>query len=95
MLVGGILLVLLLAIAPLTVTPQTRVRVAVGAIHAYQGSVSHYFNLTGIRCRFQPTCSQYAELAIAKYGVRRGVWMSARRLLRCNPMTPAGTVDLP
>ena len=37
------------------------------------------------RCRFSPTCSQYALEAIEKYGSLKGSWLAARRLLRCNP----------
>lgn len=37
------------------------------------------------RCRFTPTCSAYAMEAIEKYGVLRGSWLAAKRLLRCNP----------
>jgi len=49
----------------------------------------------GIRCRFQPTCSRYAEEAIKKYGVLDGSLKAGRRLLRCSPLTPMGTIDLP
>ena len=37
------------------------------------------------RCRFSPTCSQYALEAIEKYGALRGGWLALKRLLRCNP----------
>lgn len=36
-------------------------------------------------CRFMPTCSAYALEAIEKYGAVKGGWLSAKRLLRCNP----------
>jgi len=36
-------------------------------------------------CRFTPTCSQYAQEAITKYGALKGGWLALRRLLRCNP----------
>jgi putative membrane protein insertion efficiency factor len=49
----------------------------------------------GIRCRFQPTCSRYAEEAIKKYGVFDGSLKAGRRLLRCTPLTPMGTIDPP
>lgn len=45
-------------------------------------------------CRFTPTCSEYARLAVLEYGVGRGLWKSAGRLLRCQPFGPTG-VDLP
>ncbi|HTE85423.1 MAG TPA: membrane protein insertion efficiency factor YidD [Dehalococcoidia bacterium] len=46
-------------------------------------------------CRFQPTCSQYAYEAIELHGVSRGVWLAARRLLRCTPLRAAGYDPVP
>ena len=45
-------------------------------------------------CRFSPTCSEYARLAVLKYGVWRGLYLGAGRLLRCHPLHPGG-IDLP
>lgn len=45
-------------------------------------------------CRFTPTCSEYARLALLKHGLLRGVALAAGRLLRCQPLHPGG-VDLP
>ena len=41
-------------------------------------------------CRFTPTCSEYALQAIEKYGALRGVYLAARRLLRCHPFHSGG-----
>lgn len=41
-------------------------------------------------CRFVPTCSEYAVLALEKYGVVRGGYLTARRLLKCHPFHPGG-----
>lgn len=41
-------------------------------------------------CRFTPTCSHYACEVIAKHGAWRGIWLSIKRLLRCNPWNPGG-----
>jgi len=41
-------------------------------------------------CRFFPTCSEYAILAIEKYGVLRGGVKAVRRILRCHPFNPGG-----
>jgi putative membrane protein insertion efficiency factor len=46
-------------------------------------------------CRFEPTCSVYAMQAIEKYGIMRGVWLGARRLLRCHPLNPGGWDPVP
>ena len=50
----------------------------------------------GADCRFQPSCSRYAELAVRKYGVVRGLMKSGVRVVRCNPLTSRrGEVDEP
>ncbi|HTQ54748.1 MAG TPA: membrane protein insertion efficiency factor YidD [Bryobacteraceae bacterium] len=41
-------------------------------------------------CRFYPTCSEYMREAVEKYGVRRGVWMGAKRLAKCHPFHAGG-----
>jgi putative membrane protein insertion efficiency factor len=41
--------------------------------------------MLGPACRFQPTCSQYAQQAISEYGLLRGGVMALRRILRCRP----------
>jgi len=46
------------------------------------------------RCRYYPTCSQYAVEAIRRYGVLRGLVLAGWRLLRCNPWSHGG-VDHP
>jgi uncharacterized protein len=45
-------------------------------------------------CRFSPTCSEYARLALLKYGLWRGCALGAARILRCQPLHPGG-IDLP
>ena len=50
----------------------------------------------GAECRFEPTCSRYAELAVQKYGVTRGLLKTGGRIARCNPLTSRrGQIDLP
>jgi putative membrane protein insertion efficiency factor len=46
-------------------------------------------------CRFTPTCSEYMMEAVEVHGVTRGVWMGTKRILRCNPLTPAGPDPVP
>jgi len=46
-------------------------------------------------CRFQPTCSEYAAIAVSEYGVVRGGWMALLRLLRCHPFHRGGFDPVP
>jgi hypothetical protein len=46
--------------------------------------------LLGPACRFEPTCSVYAGIAISRFGVIRGIWLAMRRLLKCHPFHPGG-----
>lgn len=47
------------------------------------------------RCRFHPSCSVYAEEAISRHGVWRGLLLAARRLGRCHPLHPGGVDGVP
>lgn len=62
-------------------------RLVLGGITGYQWLISP---LVGSACRFAPTCSEYARLAVIDHGPIHGVWLAARRLLRCQPFHPGG-----
>ena len=68
---------------------------ALAGVHAYQRALSPLAARAGIRCRFTPTCSRYAEAVIARDGVVRGGWKAVKRVARCGPWTKAGTFDPP
>ncbi len=42
------------------------------------------------KCRFYPTCSEYAIEALEKYGTAKGTYLSVRRILKCHPFHPGG-----
>lgn len=46
-------------------------------------------------CRFYPSCSQYAVLAVTRHGAVRGTGLAVWRLLRCNPWNSGGVDDVP
>ena len=46
-------------------------------------------------CRYTPTCSQYAQEAIKKYGPFKGGWLALKRILRCNPWGGSGYDPVP
>ncbi len=74
---------------------QLASRAAIGAVHVYQATLSRLFAGTGVTCRFDPTCSHYSEAVLRRYGLARGAWLAAKRVLRCGPWTPLGTLDPP
>mgnify|MGYP001177028100 FL=1 len=51
--------------------------------------------LLGPSCRFQPTCSNYAIMAIQKHGVLSGVLLASKRILKCNPWGGSGHDPVP
>ena len=46
-------------------------------------------------CRFTPTCSAYALEALRKHGAIKGLWLAAKRILRCNPWGGSGYDPVP
>lgn len=50
--------------------------------------------LLGPRCRFYPSCSRYAEQALATHGWR-GAWLAVKRILRCHPWNSGGVDPVP
>jgi putative membrane protein insertion efficiency factor len=61
-------------------------------IRLYRYGLSPYL---GAHCRFEPTCSCYAETALARFGAMRGSWLALRRLLRCHPWHMGGIDPVP
>jgi putative membrane protein insertion efficiency factor len=65
-------------------------KILVLVIKGYQKLLSPYF---APRCKYYPSCSTYAELAITEFGIK-GLFMATWRLIRCNPFSHGG-VDYP
>ena len=65
-------------------------KLLLGLIRFYRRCISPY---TPPSCRFTPTCSQYAQEAIMKYGAIKGGYLALRRFLRCHPFYKGDTYD--
>lgn len=61
-------------------------------VHLYRWVVSP---LLGPRCRFMPTCSEYALDALSLHGAVRGSWLVLRRIVRCHPWGGEGWDPVP
>ena len=74
--------------------PRVRImrKVAKAPVRFYRAFISP---LKPPRCRFYPTCSQYALDAIEEYGAARGTWMAISRIARCHPFHPGGFDPVP
>jgi len=71
---------------------QVSVRLFVASVASYHRYI-HPFTSQFIRCRYKPTCSEYAIQAVSKYGIVKGGSMSVRRVLSCQPSVSMGTSD--
>jgi putative membrane protein insertion efficiency factor len=67
-------------------------RLSVRLLQLYRASLSVFF---GPACRFEPTCSRYAEAAITRFGLARGSWLAAQRVARCHPLGGNGYDPIP
>lgn len=67
-------------------------RLLLAALHLYRMLLSPFL---GRHCRFHPSCSGYALLAIRRFGAWRGCRLAMRRLLRCHPWHPGGADPVP
>jgi putative membrane protein insertion efficiency factor len=69
---------------PLGALPRLAAR---ALVRLYRYTLS---SLVGFHCRHLPTCSDYADQALARFGLWAGGWMTLARLLRCHPFGTAG-----
>jgi len=61
-------------------------------IRVYQAAISPWLPAT---CRYTPTCSEYARIAVERFGAARGTRLVIRRLLRCHPFGSHGHDPVP
>jgi len=64
----------------------------IGVIRLYRVTLSA---ILGRQCRYLPTCSEYSEEAIARFGLWPGLWMAMSRLQRCGPGGASGYDPVP
>lgn len=57
-------------------------KILLAIIRFYRKHITVY---TPPSCRFRPTCSEYAEEAVSRYGAIKGTFLSVKRICRCNP----------
>jgi len=65
----------------------------IALVKLYQWMISPLLGST--KCRFTPTCSQYAIEALKKHGPFKGTWLSLRRIARCHPWGGHGVDPVP
>ena len=66
--------------------------ILIGGIRFYRKYLSP---MKPIHCIYIPTCSEYAIIAIRKYGPIKGSWLAAKRILRCHPLHKGGYDPVP
>ncbi len=72
---------------------QCIVSLLLGVIKIYQLFISPLMGPS--KCRYVPTCSEYARIALQQYGVFKGVWLSVKRISRCAPWGGHGYDPVP
>ncbi len=80
---------------PLRRRPSLRAVVASPAIALIRAYQLVFSPMRPPTCRFYPSCSAYALTALERFGLVRGSWLAARRLLRCHPWNPGGVDHVP
>lgn len=56
----------------------------------YKKNISVFFEKYGVKCKYQPTCSEYFIDAVQKYGSIKGSFLGIKRILKCNPFSKGG-----
>ncbi|AWS49910.1 MULTISPECIES: membrane protein insertion efficiency factor YidD [Providencia] len=73
-------------------SPSLGSKILIMLIRGYQLAISP---LLGPRCRFNPTCSNYGIEALRRFGMLKGSWLTAKRVLKCHPLHAGGDDPVP
>lgn len=73
--------------------PSLAIRLAFGAYKTVVSPILHAFSPS--QCLYLPTCSEYAYVALVRFGVVRGSWLALRRFARCHPFAKGGFDPVP
>ena len=65
-------------------------KIIIKIIDFYKKYISSFLDSIGIKCKYYPTCSEYSKQAILKYGTIKGLFLSIKRILKCNPFSKGG-----
>ena len=68
------------------------VNIFIFVVTIYQRAISP---LLGPKCRFTPSCSQYAIIALRRFGLIKGGWLTVKRVLKCHPLHEGGEDFVP
>jgi hypothetical protein len=71
---------------------QVTAKLYIGAVRAYEAAIGPLL-AASVTCRFRPTCSEYSVEAVRRFGIRRGLVLTGRRVLSCRPGVRSGTYD--
>lgn len=80
------------SVSPPAARPSAAGRTLLLLVEAYKVTLAP---LIGGFCRYEPSCSRYAEEAVVRHGASRGSALAARRVLRCHPFGPGGFDPVP
>jgi len=73
--------------------PTLAIRIVYGIYKSFLSPILHAFSPS--QCVYLPTCSEYAYVALVRFGVFRGSWLALRRLARCHPFAKGGLDPVP